>query len=92
MNQLDTMSAAEYLEYCKTGKLPGKKQSAPKYHNRRTEYGLSLIHILTENRCHDRYDNGTREEHEEIGRRIREYLMSKYPDWDESKLIYTKWG
>lgn len=39
MNQLDTMSAAEYLEYCKTGKLPGKKQSALKYHNRRMEYG-----------------------------------------------------
>lgn len=53
---------------------------------------VTLCTGLTENRCHDRYDNGTREEHEEIGRRIREYLMSKYPDWDESKLIYTKWG
>lgn len=53
---------------------------------------VTLCTGLTENRCHDRYDNGTKEEHEEIGRKIRAYLMSKYSDWDESKLIYTKWG
>ena len=37
--------------------------------------------------CHYHLDNG------EVGRdQIREYLKSKYPDWDESKLVYTKWG
>ena len=41
-------------------------------------------------RCHDRYDNGTREEREAMGRRIRAYLQSQYPDWDESRLIYKK--
>ena len=63
---------------------------------------LSLIHIwIPENivtlctgfgpgRCHDRYDNGTREEREAMGRRIRAYLQSQYPDWDESRLIYKK--
>ena len=38
--------------------------------------------------CHMEYDqHGDREE---IKQFFREYLMSKYPDWDESKLIYRK--
>ena len=40
--------------------------------------------------CHDRYDNGTREEREAMGRRIRAYLQSQYPDWEESRLLYKK--
>lgn len=37
--------------------------------------------------CHYNLDNG------EVGRdELREYLQSKYSDWDEKKLIYTKWG
>lgn len=40
--------------------------------------------------CHHEYDqhgdrNGMRED-------FRKYLKSKYPDWDESKLIYRKDG
>lgn len=38
-------------------------------------------------KCHYNLDNG------EVGRdRIREYLKSKYPEWDENKLIYSKWS
>ena len=42
--------------------------------------------------CHNKYDNGcTREEHEQMYQQAVDYLKSKYPDWDESKLIYRKW-
>lgn len=43
---------------------------------------LTLCH-----ECHYKLDNG------EVGRdRLKEYLISKYPGWDEKKLAYTKWG
>lgn len=38
--------------------------------------------------CHLRYDQRT--EREEMKAFFREYLISKYPDWDEEKLIYKK--
>ena len=38
--------------------------------------------------CHQRYDNST--EREDMKAFFREYLQRKYPDWDESKLIYKK--
>lgn len=38
--------------------------------------------------CHMRYDQST--EREEIRMDLREYLMSKYPDWDKQRLIYRK--
>lgn len=38
-------------------------------------------------RCHYNLDNG------EVGRDlIRDYLRSKYPEWDEKKLVYSKWS
>lgn len=40
--------------------------------------------------CHDRYDNGTKEERVGMRQRIREYLKSQYPGWEESRLIYKK--
>lgn len=39
-------------------------------------------------RCHGQYDNSADRKH--IREEIKEYLMSKYPDWDETKLIYRK--
>lgn len=51
---------------------------------------VTLCTELTENKCHRRFDFGSREEREEIGGKIREYLQSKYPDWDEEKLYYRK--
>lgn len=47
---------------------------------------------LTPNKCHRKYDFGTREEREEIGRKFEEYLKSKYPKWDKDKLYYKKWS
>ena len=39
--------------------------------------------------CHRRYDQTI--ERQAIRWVLAEYLKSKYPDWDESKLIYKKW-
>lgn len=45
---------------------------------------VTLCHI-----CHRIYDNSERrQEYKGI---IRRYLQSKYPDWDEEKLVYKKW-
>lgn len=38
--------------------------------------------------CHQKYDQST--DRAEMKAFLREYLMSKYPDWDEEKLIYKK--
>lgn len=42
--------------------------------------------------CHDRFDHGTREERNEMRDFFREYFKNIYPDWDEKKLVYRKWG
>lgn len=42
--------------------------------------------------CHDRFDNGTREAREGMREYFRDYLMSKYPEWDESKLYYRRYS
>lgn len=51
---------------------------------------VTLCTALTPNRCHERFDNGTRAEREAIGNIIRSYLQGKYPGWDEKQLIYRK--
>lgn len=38
--------------------------------------------------CHSRYDNSADRKY--IREEIKAYLMSKYPDWDETNLIYKK--
>jgi len=53
---------------------------------------VTLCTGFGEENCHYRYDNGTREEREAMRGRIRAYLMSKYPLWDEEKLRYRKGG
>lgn len=47
------------------------------------ENGLTLC-----SRCHREYDQTT--QREELRNFFREYLKSKYPDWDETKLYYKK--
>jgi len=57
----------------------------------RSAGGLGIeqnIVTLTLEEHHD-YDNGGKRK--EYGEKIREYLMSKYPGWDESKLIYRRY-
>ena len=39
--------------------------------------------------CHSRYDNGAGGIY--IKREIAGYLKSKYPSWDEGKLVYKKY-
>ena len=51
---------------------------------------VTLCTEFTPNKCHRKYDFGTKEEQEEIKLKIRKYLESKYDDWDEEKLIYKK--
>ncbi len=51
---------------------------------------VTLCTCLTENKCHYKYDFGTRQEHDEIGGQIENYLKSKYPNWDKNKLIYRR--
>lgn len=59
----------------------------------RSKGGLGVPeNILTLCReCHEKYDFGTREQREGMREEFREYLQSKYPNWDESKLTYNKW-
>jgi hypothetical protein len=40
--------------------------------------------------CHLKYDQS--ETHQEMKAFFQEYLMSKYPEWDEEKLVYQKYG
>ena len=47
------------------------------------ENGLTLCPV-----CHHRYDQTT--ERPKLREFFREYLMEKYPIWDESKLYYRK--
>ena len=41
------------------------------------------------NRCHYDYDQTT--QRPVLKQIIREYLQSKYEDWNEEKLVYKKW-
>lgn len=62
----------------------------------RVDGGLGIEeNILTLCRfpCHELYDKGPAEKRDNMRRYFRKYLMSKYPDWDEKKLIYkSPWG
>ena len=51
---------------------------------------VTLCTEFTKNKCHRRYDFGTKQEREEIGIKIQKYLQSKYDDWNEEDLIYKK--
>lgn len=51
---------------------------------------VTLCTNLTPKQCHYKFDNGTKEEREEIGEKIRERLMEHYPDWNEEDLYYKK--
>ena len=52
---------------------------------------VTLCTQFAPNRCHDRYDNGTRAEREEMRQRIWAYLQTKYPGLREEDLIFRKW-
>jgi 5-methylcytosine-specific restriction endonuclease McrA len=51
---------------------------------------VTLCTRLTDNDCHFKFDNGTAEERERIGNIIKEYLQSKYENWNEEDLKFKK--
>ena len=59
----------------------------------RSKGGLGIeenILTLCRYTCHEKYDHGYRHNREEMRAYFREYLKSKYPDWDEKKLVYRR--
>ena len=52
---------------------------------------VTLCTEMTLNKCHRKYDFGTKKEREEIGKKIKNHLKSKYDNWNEEDLYYKKW-
>lgn len=52
---------------------------------------VTLCTELTKNKCHRKYDFGTKEEQTIIKEKIKKYLQNQYENWNEEKLIYRKW-
>lgn len=73
--------------YCKSPGLPEAHYIA------RSHSGLGIEqNILTLcRRCHDLYDRGPRETRDRMRQIFRNYLSSKYDNWDESQLIYRRY-
>ena len=73
--------------------LCGSPKGLPEAHYiSRADGGLGIEQNIVTlcRRCHDVFDNGTREQRREFGEQIKGYLMAIYPDWDEDKLIYKR--
>ena len=51
---------------------------------------VSLCTDLNPNKCHSRFDNGTKEEHDKIYKIITKYMESIYPGWDIENQRYRK--
>ena len=49
---------------------------------------VTLCTNFTQNQCHHKYDNTTRENREKIGNIIKEYLKSQYENWNEDDLYF----
>lgn len=43
-------------------------------------------------KCHKDFDFGTREDREGMREYFKDYLMSKYPHWDEKMLVYRRYS
>ena len=58
---------------------------------RRSQGGLGIPkNLLTVCRkCHAQFDEGQAKEL--YRQKAKDYLMSKYPDWNEEDLVYNKW-
>ena len=57
----------------------------------RSQGGLGIERniVLLNHDIHYAFDHG--DKREEYGKRIREYLQSQYPDWNEDDLYYQKY-
>lgn len=52
---------------------------------------VTLCTDLNPNKCHSKFDNGTKEEKELIYSRIEKYMKSIYPNWDIKDQKYNKY-
>jgi 5-methylcytosine-specific restriction endonuclease McrA len=52
---------------------------------------VTMCSNFTDNQCHRKYEE-VPEMRAEMEEQIREYLKGEYPNWDESKLTYSKYG
>ena len=55
----------------------------------------NIVTLCTDfgNRCHSKYDNGTREERDRIDKIICAYMKGKYGDgWSKEDQVYRKYG
>ena len=71
----------------------GSHQAMPNSHFiRRSQGGLGIEENIVTMcfRCHRMYDQGS--DRKAIETYTENYLKSKYPNWDKSKLIYKKWS
>ena len=69
----------------------GRYGSQVAHYIARSHAGLGIPQnlVLACVECHHCMDNT--DQRERYREKAREYLKSKYPDWDESKLYYNKW-
>ena len=69
----------------------GRYQTQVAHYIPRSQGGLGIEKnlVLLCPRCHMEFDNGSKRK--EIGEFVRNYLRSKYDDWNEDDLIYNKW-
>lgn len=51
---------------------------------------VTLCTEFTKNKCHRKYDFGTKEERQIIHDKIKKYLQNKYNNWNEDNLVYKK--
>lgn len=71
----------------------GSPHAMPNMHYiRRSQGGLGIPQNVVTGclECHNAFDNG--DKRKEYGELIKSYLQSQYPDWDEEKLRYEKYG
>jgi hypothetical protein len=54
---------------------------------------ITLCTLMTTNKCHHRFDNGTKKEHEEMMKIISRYMKKIYgDDWNIEDQKYKKWS
>ena len=52
---------------------------------------VTMCTNLTNNKCHEKYDNGTRKEHNQILKKVEKYMKSVYGNsWNINNQKYTK--
>lgn len=70
----------------------GSSWAMPNSHYiKRSQGGLGIEENITTMcmLCHENFEGRRRTELKPV---VRDYLKSKYPDWDEDKLIYKKYN